>query len=470
MRFYGSLYREGTELKQHNNPNPIKLLGVEQFGFNHYLNDEIFLALNYLAGAHVNCFRVFGFWPYGEGIEDEPYVRLATKKYDLNRFNERYFEYLTRWVQDALDKHIIILYELFDRCGLTTQPIVSDHHPYHDLVGRDEQKFSDLGNKKLIGIQKRYIDKVLKTLTVYPNIIFGIMNEAMGNADWHHAMAQYVRGKMEEFDTASRLISGSSEGSPALRDNFCDLWWVHTGSYEFDTGKPHVQEDIQELNHDIGSKVMVLGYSTDGFGSRGKHRENPKDMTRLAEDANRAGIQLLSFLDHKPSEIGQASLMNLPTYAALTKTFRPTPLGTRGPLPEGILSVTEAIETPYTHPRAMLNVHGRAVRANRTQGFLFFGNYQKGYPEQELTAVFSLFIDDNTSDDAYICIIDVVKNRRHVAAYKLLRRSEFPVSGEHTDISLNFVCDDTTAEYETRCLYLGHTYLAINRVTVKEGE
>ena len=131
-----------------------------------------------------------------------------------------------------------------------------------------------------------------------------------------------------------------------------------------------------------------------------------------------------------------------------------------------MLSVTAARNASWSHSKAFLDHNGRAVRANTQNGFLFFGNYQADYPEQMLTAVFSLYIDNNTYDDAYIAILDVVKNRNRVVASRLLRRTEFPTALKHLKMTLNFLADDPTAQYETRVLYLGFAYLAVDGVYV----
>ena len=332
MAFEGKLYRQGNSIKQRNNPNPIRILFIEQFGFNHFLNDEIFQAIDIFAETGINGFRVFGFWPYGRGTETEPYVREGNR-YKLDRFNDAYFSYLQRWVEYAYEKAIVVRYELFDRCGLTTGEVVSDHHPYNQLVGRDRRKFSDLRNTKLVAIQKRYLDKVVEVLKPYPNVIFGIMNEFKSHEDWHYEMARHVKTLAPEH-----LISGSEEDSPAVRDSRGDMWWVHTGTYDFNTGQSHIAKDVAALRQRTGQN-KVLGFSTDGFGDRGMARETPNDMRRLAEDANHAGIQLLSFLDQQAYDDndqgtlpGKASRLNVPTYQALVNTFRPSPLGTVKPL------------------------------------------------------------------------------------------------------------------------------------------
>lgn len=469
MPFEGKLFRENNHIKQQGYPHPIKLLFVEQFGFNHFLDGEIFEVLDIFADIGVNGFRVFGFWPYGRGFEEEPYVRNG-KRYDLNRFNEKFFNYLKEWMDYAYEKAIVIRYELFDRCGLTTDSIVSDHHPFNQLVHADRKKFSDVHDRTLVNLQKRYLDKVVGLLREYPNVIFGVMNEFKSNRQWHYEMSKHIHHLAPDH-----LISGSEEHSPAASDPSCDMWWTHRGTYDFDKGKSYVEADIANLRRETGNHP-VLGYSTDGFGRRGMSRETPEDMRRLAVDTNSAGCQMLSFLDQKAYDYstesrtglrGRVSLLNTETYKAIVNEFEPTPLGSvvpPVPLPEGVFSATSYKNAKCLHPNAFRDRNGQAVFATSRNGFLFFGNYLK-YPAQRLMAVFSFFIDDNTHDDAYIAILDVVKARKTVVISRLLRRTEFPEAGKHIQMTLEFT-PEAGVEYETRVLYLGNAYLAVDGVYV----
>ena len=134
MAFPGKFYREGTALKQENVSGNPRILFVEQFGFNHFLNDRIFDWIDILADNGVNGMRVFGFWPFAKGLEEEPFARVGNT-YDLNRFNERFFDYLGRWIAYADENGIAVLYELFDSAGFWYAP-AAPHNPFYQLVRR----------------------------------------------------------------------------------------------------------------------------------------------------------------------------------------------------------------------------------------------------------------------------------------------------------------------------------------------
>ena len=330
MAFPGKFYREGTALKQENVSGNPRILFVEQFGFNHFLNDRIFDWIDILADNGVNGMRVFGFWPFAKGLEEEPFARVGNT-YDLNRFNERFFDYLGRWIAYADENGIAVLYELFDSAGFWYAP-AAPHNPFYQLVGGSNKDFSNLRNTRLIEIQKRYFRKVVDTVKPHLNIIFGVMNEFTAEKNWHYEMSRYLKSL-----APNNLTAGSALNSPAVADPNVDMWFIHKGRYDLNGGRSHVAADANDLRHQTRGNT-IIGYSTDGFGMSGIPRENPSDMRRLAQDVSQTGLQLFGFLDHKgyiPERAeGSIPQLNIETYKAIVKEFRPYPSPSLKPKPQ----------------------------------------------------------------------------------------------------------------------------------------
>jgi len=330
MAFPGKLYREGTILKQENVRGNPRIFFVEQFGFTHFFNERIFRWIDILAENGVNGMRVFGFWPFAMGFEEEPYVKVGNS-YDLNQFNERFFEYVQRWMAHANENGIVVLYELFDSCGFWYAP-AAPHNPFYQLVGIKHEQFSDLHNARQMDIQRRYIQKVVRTVSPCHNIIFGVMNEFQGDKRWYQEMAKYIKSLAPDC-----LIAGSEEDSTAADDPTADVWFIHRGRYDLNTGHSEVTADARKMAQRTGGNT-VIGYSTDGFGMSGIPRENPTDMRRLAQDVSSTGLQLFGFLDHKayiPERAeGSIEQLNVTTYRAIVEEFRPYPAPSSKPRPK----------------------------------------------------------------------------------------------------------------------------------------
>ncbi len=533
MAFLGRLYREGNTLKIENFSGNPKIFFVEQFGFNNFLTDDILRWIDILAENGVNGMRVFGFWPFSMRHEEEPYVKTASG-YDLNRFNEPYFEHLRRWVTYANEKSVVVMFELFDSCGIWNVKY-APYNPFYQVVGTDHKAFSDLNNRSLVNVQKQYIQKVVETIKPNLNVIFGIMNEFKGDKRWYYEMSRYVKSLAPEY-----LISGSEEDSPAVDDPNVDMWFVHTGRYHLSSGTSDVRADAEDVRRKTGTQ-KIIGYSTDGFGSAGKIRENPTDMRRLAQDVVNTGLTLFGFLDHKAyNEIigGSVSQLNVETYQAIVEVFQPTPPPTPSPRfkldeqaliglrkrgvptpvisnlqqlkdkeyftqeqlirdveaiigvertalygflivryamierpPDGFLDIFNPSRLPSLHPGAYVERGGKAIRPTVEQGFLCFGQYRKGYPTIPLQALFSILIDNNTADDRNILILDVYDHHSdRVQGKRVITRKDFPKANDFSLFRFDFTPPSKDANMEFRIYYMGHSYILVNKIAVIDPE
>jgi hypothetical protein len=401
---------------------------------------------------------------------------------------------LQNWVSYAQEKGIIVLFELFDSWGLTNSRYAR-FHPFYQLVKSDLDAFTDSKNSALLNLQKRYTARVLEALRPNLNVILGVMNAFNGDKQWHYAMSSYLKRVTPEY-----LVSGSNQNSPAVDDPNADIGFVHTGRYDFDAGESHIGEDIRDLQRTAGDWKM-LGFSTAGFGSKGRSRENPTVMRRLARDALNAGVMLLGFLDHNAytSEgIGDFGKANVSTYRAIAEVFQPSPaprknlsqgvlrqeerqyalMGEPGrkrhfvhttnqQLPPGYLDIFRVADLPSAHPAVFLERGGKAIRATNHQGLLCFGQYRKGYPTIPLRVIFSALIDNNTADDCSILLLDVYDRHTDTVLVKtLITRKDFPKANEFCLFPLDFTPPDVEAEMEFRMYYMGAAYVLVDTITV----
>ncbi|MCP4403882.1 MAG: glycoside hydrolase family 5 protein [bacterium] len=475
MAFPGNLYLQDRKVKIRGVQGTPKILMVEQFAFNHFLNDDIFRVLDIFAEAGVNGFRVFGFWSFGRGDEEEPYAKKAgtRDKYHLDRFNDAWFDYQRKWIQYAGDKGIVVLFELFDPCGLKQRLGIAKHHPYYPITGDNPHELSDVNNSRFMGIQQAYARKVLKELS-FPNVIWGIMNEFYGTKQWHRDMSKFVRRL-----APNNLISGSDQNNPVHNDPNVDIWWVHKGSYNFSTDTPHLHTDLSALSRDVGNKPVY--YSTDGFGMSGMSHETPRNLRAIARQALQEGSQMVSFLDHSAysnagMQQGVVSQLNVSTYQAMAEVFKPTrvvpfqsdPIVPVKPWPDGLLDLFYTKELKSTL-RSQEQREGAKYVDSKEFGFLFFGQYQEGYPTKELHAYFCIKIDDCTRDDSNICILDVYDRQSdRVLGKRVLTRKDFTQANAYELFKFNFTPPTTQARMEFRLFYLAAGAITSNVIAVTD--
>jgi hypothetical protein len=136
-------------------------------------------------------------------------------------------------------------------------------------------------------------------------------------------------------------------------------------------------------------------------------------------------------------------------------------------LPNGFLDVFAVAQLPSTHPKAFVERGGKAIRTTTEQGFLCYGQYKKGYPLMPLQAVFSILIDNNTTDDRYILIVDVYDhNNDRVIGKQLITRKDFPKANEFCLFSFDFTPPSPQANMEFRIYYMGFSYVLANKIAV----
>ena len=466
MAFPGKMYREGKLLKINGFEGVPRIFMVEQFGFNHYLNNDIFRVLDVLHDVGANGLRVFGFWPFGRGEEDEPYVKNGST-YDLNRFNESYFSYLREWVSYAAEKGILVQYELFDPCGLKERLGIAKYHPYYPITGANPHRLSKTSNTEFMQIQSRYVKKTVETLP-FPNVVWGIMNEFVGEKKWHYGMSKYVKQI-----APNNLVSASDHMNPAYDDPNVDVWAVHTASYDFKNNHSNIGKDIQAMRHKIGPN-KILYYSTDGFMYDRKAHENPNEMRRMAQDAVQENLQLLSFLDHEAysnrgMQKGVFDQLNIKSYQAIAEVFKPTRLVDETPPPE-LPEEYAVADLPSSHPKVVLDQGGKAIRQTAEQGYLCAGPGKRGYPEKPLKASFSLMIDENSKDDRYVLLLDVYDRLQdQVLAIRVITRKDFPEADNFHRFELAFSPHSTNARLEFRIFYMGAASVVAEKIVVSEA-
>lgn len=487
--------KDGDQLVFRETGLPARLFIVENFGFAHYPNGEMLKFIDAVVNNGGNGIRVFGFFPFGKGKEEEPYPRVGNR-FDLNRLNDAYVTYLRQWVGHAQKRGVAVLYELFDSVGLKF-PSVADFHPFGQLTHGNLNDFSDLSNGTLVAHQENYLTQLVNILKEYPNVIFGIMNEFVGDKHWHYRMSRRVKDLAPDH-----LTAGTADGSTAMDDSSVDIWCSHCGSYDREHCRSNLAHDIAAIRPHIGGKI--LGYSTDGFQLVGMKCENPEAMRELAQDAKNHGLPIFRFLDHyayvgfddagteysvgawysqaNVYETSRADRANTATYRAIAEAYPVTPLPASDPgtfkvsdptkkvITGSVLGVFDVSKLESNHPNVFPDKGGKAILATDTKGYLCFGPYVTGYPPKFLDAYFSIYIDDNKADNNHIVTLDVYDSfRNKVLKKEKIRRRQFRKKEEFNLFKLRFRMLGE-ANLEFRIYYEGSAYVAADKIAIVDAE
>ncbi|MFC2126315.1 hypothetical protein ACFLU5_16095 [Bacteroidota bacterium] len=152
-----------------------------------------------------------------KGFEVQPFKKLSNGKYDLDQWNDEYwnrFENLLKWTNES---NIIVQIEIWDRFDYsgehweycTWNPKNNVNYPYKDSgflehylqhPGKNEQPFFKTvpgldNNNILLEHQKAFVDKLLSYSLKYNNLLYCIDNEFGGDWKWSDYWAGYIKSK-----------------------------------------------------------------------------------------------------------------------------------------------------------------------------------------------------------------------------------------------------------------------------------
>lgn len=182
--------------------------------------------LDFLEANHHNFFRLWraenarggekgdNYW-----FDPMPYQRPGPgtawdgkPKFDLNAFNQAYFDRMRQRIIDAKQRGIYVSIMLFD--GWSIEGKIPNHdpwlgHPYNadnningvngDPNGISEgtaiQSLTSPISPTIVLLQEAYIRKVIDTVNDLDNVLYEISNESPGTSnDWQYHMIRYIKG------------------------------------------------------------------------------------------------------------------------------------------------------------------------------------------------------------------------------------------------------------------------------------
>lgn len=154
-----------------------------------------------------------------KGFEEYPFKKIANGKYDLNQWNEEYWQRFENMLRLTSDMDIIVQIEIWDRFDYSREnwPL----HPYNpannmnygyeesgfapeypEHPGANEQPFFfttplQQNNETVLHYQQKFVNKLLDYTLEYPNVLYCIDNETSGEEAWAVYWAEFIRDRAE---------------------------------------------------------------------------------------------------------------------------------------------------------------------------------------------------------------------------------------------------------------------------------
>ncbi|AHM61169.1 hypothetical protein D770_14575 [Flammeovirgaceae bacterium 311] len=190
-----------------------------------------------------------------------PFQKGADGMYDLNQWNEEYWERFEQGIKLTAARNIVLQLELWDRFDIGSEHSykVSTWRPENNINYTEQEsglpnqwKGDDAvihkhpffaavpaldNNKFLLQLQQKYADKVLSIALKYDHILYVVTNESTLNPEWSKYWATYIREKADAMKKKVQI----SEMPWTIADRF-PFDWQHTALGDPDKWINHVIE------------------------------------------------------------------------------------------------------------------------------------------------------------------------------------------------------------------------------------
>ena len=202
------------------NGQPVLLLGgSDDDNLFQWSEQKLVAQLDRLAAAGGNYIRNTMSDRRIEGFEIHAYARRPDGRYDLNRWNDEYWQRFERLLRETARRNIVVQIEVWDRFDYTdhTSEKHWQAHPYNpannvnytaaqsglatryaDHPGLNRQPFffttpNQRHNRTLLAVQQRFVDKLLDHTLGYDHVLYCMDNETNGEEAWSRYWAEYIK-------------------------------------------------------------------------------------------------------------------------------------------------------------------------------------------------------------------------------------------------------------------------------------
>ena len=230
---------------------------------------ELIAQLDRLAAAGGNVIRNTMSDRHDKGFEVYPFHQLDDGKYDLESWNEDYWERFQRMLTATAERGIFVQIEVWDRFDYSDRG--SDYwqrHPYNpannvnysfqesgfaarypDHPGRNQQPFffttpEQRNNQTVLRHQQRFVNKLLDHALEFDHVIYCMDNETSGEAEWSRYWARFIKRRADE------------QGKRVYVTEMWDDWNLTAERHKRTFDHPELYEfvDVSQNNHNKGQK------------------------------------------------------------------------------------------------------------------------------------------------------------------------------------------------------------------------
>jgi len=200
------------------------------------------------------------------GYEVYPFKQLANGKYDLNQWNEEYWQRFANMLRWTAEREIIVQIEVWDRFDYSRDNWLP--HPYNpknnvnytyaesgfadsypDHPGQNKQPFffttpQQSNNRVVLRYQQRFVDKLLSYTLRYDHVLYCMDNETSGDEAWGTYWARFIKERAQQA------------GKKVCVTEMWDAWDLRADQHKRTFDHPELYDfcDISQNNHLSGQE------------------------------------------------------------------------------------------------------------------------------------------------------------------------------------------------------------------------
>ncbi len=185
-------------------------------------------------------------------------------KFDLEKFDEKYFQRLRERSETAAKRGIYVSIMLFEGWGLRFVPGGAKAHPFHPAnnVNHTETELKEnfkgielftLTSPKVTRFQEAYVRKVIDTVNDLDNVLYEIANESdFSTTDWQYHMIRFIKQyestKLKQHPVGMTSIGYGVDDLDRLLKSPADWISPNPDHFDYKTNPPAAD----------GAKVIIL--------------------------------------------------------------------------------------------------------------------------------------------------------------------------------------------------------------------
>lgn len=156
---------------------------------------------------------------------ETPGFKNGGNKFDLTRWDEKYFERLKDLLTKAAERDVVVEFTLFCPFYEDGMWLISPMHPSNNINATPDIARTDVytidKNGSLLTIQKELVKKIVTEVNSFDNIIFEICNEPYFGGvtmEWQHAIADVITTTENGLSNKHLISQNMHNGSSMVND------------------------------------------------------------------------------------------------------------------------------------------------------------------------------------------------------------------------------------------------------------